>query len=228
MHGRTDFKEDRSFTTKVHEKIKRSQPHFLAALHYLCSILFTIFTNCNDSSGRITTNESDVNAEIDAAISCTANGLTVADSTLYMQGGGREFGKTIVNQQDRPKALPAGMVWIPGGEFSMGGVNPVGIHEGGNESMNDARPVHRVHVKGFLMDATEVTNKEFAAFVEATGYKTVAEIKPTKEEFPTVPEEDLVAGSVVFTPTLVADLKDHYQWWNYIHGRIGNIPRDLE
>ena len=126
---------------------------FLAAAALLCAILFTIFTNCNDSSGKINTNESDVNAKIDAAISCTANGLTVADSTLYMQGGGSEFSKTIVNQQDRPKALPAGMVWIPGGEFSMGGVNPVGMHEGGSESMNDARPVHRVHVKGFFMDA---------------------------------------------------------------------------
>jgi formylglycine-generating enzyme required for sulfatase activity len=88
-----------------------------------------------------------------------------------MQGGGSEFRKTLVNQQARPNAVPAGMVWIPGGEFSMGGVNPVGITEGGGESMNDARPVHRVHVKGFFMDESEVTNKEFAAFVKATGIK---------------------------------------------------------
>jgi len=109
------------------------------------------------------------------------------------------------------------MVWIPGGEFSMGGINPVGMNEGGSESMNDARPVHRVHVKGFFMDASEVTNKEFAAFVQATGYVTVAETKPTKEEFPTAPEEDLVAGSVVFTPTQVVDLKDHYESPAYEH-----------
>ena len=133
--------------------------------------------------------------------------------------------KLIVNEQDQPKVLPAGMVWIPGGEFSMGGINPVGMQEGGGESMNDARPVHRVHVKGFLMDVTEVTNKEFAAFVQATGYKTVAETRPTKEEFPTIPVEDLVAGSVVFTPTPVADLNDHYQWWNYIHGADWKHPQ---
>jgi formylglycine-generating enzyme required for sulfatase activity len=42
------------------------------------------------------------------------------------------------------------MVWIPGGEFSMGNVNPSGITDGGKESMNDTRPVHRVYVNGFF------------------------------------------------------------------------------
>ena len=93
------------------------------------------------------------------------------------------------------------MVWIPGGEFSMGGVNPVGMHDGGNQAMNDARPVHRVQCEaGFYMDESEVTNKEFAAFAEATGYVTIAEKKPSKTEFPDAPEADLVAGSIVFTP----------------------------
>ncbi len=45
------------------------------------------------------------------------------------------------------------------------------------------------------MDATEVTNAQFEKFVEATGYRTIAEIAPTKEEFPTAPPENLVAGS---------------------------------
>jgi formylglycine-generating enzyme required for sulfatase activity len=199
---------------------------FLSVTALVCVVLFTIFTKCNDSSGTITTKDTDVTGKIDAAISCTANGFTVADSTLYMHNGGIEFKKTIVDQQDKPNATPAGMVWIPGGEFSMGGVDPVGMQEGGSESMNDARPAHRVHVRGFFMDATEVTNKEFALFVHATGYKTVAETKPTKEEFPTAPEENLVAGSVVFTPTPVADLNDHYQWWDYIHGADWKHPRD--
>ena len=51
----------------------------------------------------------------------------------------------------------------------------------------DAQPVHRVYVDGFWMDRTEVTNAQFAAFVQATGYRTVAEIAPTKEEFPGAP-----------------------------------------
>ena len=39
----------------------------------------------------------------------------------------------------------------------------------------DEQPVHRVRVHGFWADITEVTNAQFAAFVAATGYKTVAE-----------------------------------------------------
>jgi len=89
------------------------------------------------------------------------------------------------------KARQKEMVWIPGGEFSMGATG----------SMADALPVHRVRVNGFYMDTTEVTNAEFAAFVKATGYVTVAEHKPTPEEFPEAPAANLVAGSLVFTAT---------------------------
>ena len=72
--------------------------------------------------------------------------------------------------------------------------------------VNDAQPIHRVYVDGFWMDKTDVTNEEFARFVNATGYLTVAEIAPTKEQFPAAPPENLVAGSVVFTPTAQAVL----------------------
>src|SRR5687768_2899115 len=82
------------------------------------------------------------NNKIDNVISCTSNGLTVADSTLYMHGGGSDYKRTLVNQGAAPPSIAAGMVWIPGGEFSMGGVNPVGMNDGGNDKMNDARPVH--------------------------------------------------------------------------------------
>jgi formylglycine-generating enzyme required for sulfatase activity len=125
-------------------------------------------------------------------------------------------------QYSGPK--PDSMVWIPGGEFSMGAVNPVGMLDGGNDAMNDARPVHRVIVRNFFMDETEVTNKQFAAFVKATGYVTIAEKKPTKEEFPGVPEENLVAGSAVFSPTDVSDLKNYLQWWKYISGADWKHP----
>ena len=74
----------------------------------LYAILLILFTNCDNSNGTIGTNDGDSNLKIDAAISCIPNGLTVADITLYMQGGGNEFSKTIVNQVDRPKALPVG------------------------------------------------------------------------------------------------------------------------
>ncbi|TMI78640.1 MAG: formylglycine-generating enzyme family protein, partial [Bacteroidetes bacterium] len=123
---------------------------------------------CNDSINKA--NSSDVaNTKIDDAISCSPRGLSVSDSVVYMQGGGSDFQLTRTNSLHYKGEIPTGMVWIQGGEFSMGSINPVGMLEGGHEPMNDARPVHRVIVKDFIMDATEVTNKQFAAFVKATG-----------------------------------------------------------
>src|SRR3954470_16659385 len=111
---------------------------------------------------------------------------------------------------------PAGMVWIPGGEFSMGSEDPTGCVCGGHDKMPDARPIHRVAVDGFWMDATEVTNEEFERFVKATGYVTVAERKPRQEDFPDAPPENLVPGSVVFKPTTeLVPLNNHLQWWEY-------------
>src|SRR5262249_45370817 len=61
--------------------------------------------------------------------------------------------------------------------------------------------------------------------VKATKYVTVAERTPTKEEFPTAPQENLVAGSVVFTPPASAvPLDNHYQWWAYIPGANWRHP----
>jgi len=162
-------------------------------------------------------------AKIDGAVSCTSIGLYPADSILYMQGGGSEYKSSVINI-GKPTVQVNGMVWIPGGEFSMGGVNPADMQDGGKETMNDARPVHQVYVDGFFMDEHEVTNAEFSEFVKATGYVTIAEQKPTRKEFPDAPEENLVAGSVVFTPTSTADLSNHYQWWNYVHGANWKHP----
>jgi formylglycine-generating enzyme len=99
-------------------------------------------------------------------------------------------------------AAPPGMVWIAGGEFTMG-TNDV-------RSFPNERPAHRVRVEGFWIDEHDVTNAEFAKFVEATGYVTTAEKKPNWEELkkqlpagtPKPDDSVLVAGSLVFTPTL--------------------------
>ncbi|MEL6739095.1 MAG: SUMF1/EgtB/PvdO family nonheme iron enzyme, partial [Planctomycetota bacterium] len=64
-------------------------------------------------------------------------------------------------------ASTEGMVWIPGGTYRMGSTDPL--------ARPDESPVHLVSLAGFWMDRTEVTNAQFAAFVEATGYVTVAE-----------------------------------------------------
>jgi formylglycine-generating enzyme required for sulfatase activity len=117
------------------------------------------------------------------------------------------------------------MNWIPGGEFSMGSQDPTKCSCGGHEAMPDARPVHRVYVDGFWMDQTDVTNEQFQKFVEATGYITVAEKAPTREEFPTAPAENLVAGSTVFTPTAgPVPLNNYFQWWSYVVGANWRHP----
>ena len=122
---------------------------------------------------------------------------------------------------------PAGMVWIPGGEFAMGTEDPTkSVCEGtGRETMADARPIHTVTVDGFWMDATEVTNEQFAQFVEATQYVSVAERKPKAEDFPGVPLEALVAGSIVFTPPKDAvSLSNFLAWWVYEAGASWRHP----
>ena len=135
------------------------------------------------------------------------------------------FLPTVESRIAAPTSVPAGMAWIPGGEFSMGMADPRGMAHGGDEAMSDARPIHRVHVDGFWMDRTDVTNAEFARFVKATGYVTVAERKPLAKDFPGVAAEQLVAGSIVFTPPdhSVA-LSDYSQWWRYAPGADWRHP----
>ena len=102
----------------------------------------------------------------------------------------------------------------------------------GNDSLcelpgltKDCLPIHAVQLDGFWIDRTEVTNAQFGKFVAATGYVTVAERKPTREEFPTAPPENLVAGSVVFTPTdRPVPLDNYFQWWTYVHGADWRHP----
>jgi sulfatase modifying factor 1 len=142
-----------------------------------------------------------------------------------------EFGPTTGGTPRPADDPPAGMVWIPGGEFSMGCADPRGIPHGGTDPMNDARPIHRVRVGGFWMDATEVTNDQFAAFVAATGHVTVAERPPRADDFPGAPPENLVAGSIVFTPPPEpVPLRDdtgaaHLRWWAYVPGADWRHPR---
>ena len=124
-----------------------------------------------------------------------------------------------------PGPAPEGMVWIPGGEFAMGSDDPTSSLCGGKDAMPDARPIHPVHVDGFWMDRTEVTNAQFEKFVQATGYVTVAEQTPRAEDFPDAPAVNLVAGAVVFTPPATAvPLNDHLQWWAYVRGANWRHP----
>jgi sulfatase modifying factor 1 len=135
------------------------------------------------------------------------------------------FGPTIPNTSPAPGPAPEGMAWIPGGEFSMGAQDPPGRDDAGMKATLDSRPVHRVYVGGFYMDQTDVTNRQFAAFVQATGYITVAERKPRAEDFPGAPPDNLIAGSVVFSPPdHPVSLHNHFQWWSYVPGANWRHP----
>ncbi len=126
-------------------------------------------------------------------------------------------------------AQPPGMVWVPGGSFTMG--------TEGDQARASERPAHRVRVDGFWMDATEVTNAQFAEFVKATGYVTVAERPADWEELkkqvppgtPKPPPEMLAPGSLVFTPPNQAvPLEQHAAWWRWTHGADWRHPEGPE
>jgi len=94
-----------------------------------------------------------------------------------------------------------------------------------DDHMPDARPWHRVYVDGYWMDKTDVTNEQFARFVGATGYVTIAERKPRAEDYPGAPPEKLIAGSVVFSPPDQAVALDNYlRWWHYVPGANWRHP----
>ncbi|MBY0522924.1 MAG: formylglycine-generating enzyme family protein [Gemmataceae bacterium] len=120
---------------------------------------------------------------------------------------------------------PPGMVWVPGGEFTMGTDSELG--------WPDEKPAHRVRVDGFWMDETEVTNQQFKAFVDATGYATTAEKAPVLEDImrqvppgtEPPPKEMLVPGSMVFLPTAgPVDTRNFAQWWHWTPGASWRCP----
>jgi sulfatase modifying factor 1 len=118
-----------------------------------------------------------------------------------------------------------GMVFIPGGSFSMGANN--------QQADKDEYPKHEVALSAFWIDKTEVTNAEFQKFVNATGYITTAEKKPDWEEMKkTLPagtakpsDDELVAASLVFRQTQQpVDLNDYNQWWDWVPGANWKHP----
>ncbi|MEY9558676.1 formylglycine-generating enzyme required for sulfatase activity [Sinorhizobium fredii] len=107
------------------------------------------------------------------------------------------------------------MVWIPGGTFLMGS----------DRHYPEEAPAHKVEVTGFWMDACTVTNQEFAAFVEATGYVTLAERPVDPKDYPGAKPDMLAPASVVFSkPRTRVDLRNHYNWWAYLRGANWRHP----
>ncbi len=86
-------------------------------------------------------------------------------------------------------------------------------------------PVHEVHVAAFALDRYAVTNAQFAEFVDATGYVTIAERPLDAGLIPDVDPQHLAPGSLVFTPTGgPVDLRDHRRWWRWVVGASWRRP----
>ncbi len=96
-----------------------------------------------------------------------SGGLTLASTATAAQPAPRNDAHKPVLSRVEPAhgPVPPGMVYIPGATFRMGF----------DHAHDDERPVHAVTVRPFLLDRHEVTNRQFAEFVEATGYITQAE-----------------------------------------------------
>jgi sulfatase modifying factor 1 len=106
-------------------------------------------------------------------------------------------------------------VWIPGGWFRMGS----------DTHYPEEAPAHDEQIEGFWMDRYAVTNAQFAAFVAATGYITVAERPLDPSDFPDAPPENLAPGSMVFTRTKgPVDLRHLSQWWTWTPGASWRHP----
>src|SRR5215472_2606572 len=126
---------------------------------------------------------------------------------------------TKAPSRSRVHPLHKDMVWIPGGTFLMGS----------NHHYPEEAPAHLMTVSGFWMDQCSVTNAQFDAFVESTGYVTIAERVPDASLYPGALPKMLVPGSVVFKqPSHQVDLRNHYNWWGWLPGADWRHPEGPE
>jgi formylglycine-generating enzyme required for sulfatase activity len=113
------------------------------------------------------------------------------------------------------KIYTKGMVQVIGGLFKMGS----------DAHYSEEAPQREVRVDGFWIDAHTVTNREFAAFVEQTGYTTVAERPLNPADFPGAKPELLRPGSLVFRMSNgPVDLRNMANWWEYVPGACWRHP----
>jgi formylglycine-generating enzyme required for sulfatase activity len=107
------------------------------------------------------------------------------------------------------------LVQVRGGAFQMGSA----------DFYPDEAPVHTATVDDFAIERHPVTNAQYAEFVAATGYVTVAERALDPAQYPGVAAADLQPGALVFRPTPgPVDLRDWRQWWDWAPGASWRHP----
>lgn len=127
---------------------------------------------------------------------------------------------------------PEGMIWVENKTFIQG------AKKGDYYAMSREKPAHKVKVDGFFIDITEVTNKQFKAFVDATGYVTVAERpidwetmkKSLPKGTPKPPDSILQPGSLIFNKNVntEANMGNYSQWWIWKIGANWKHPSGPE
>ena len=119
----------------------------------------------------------------------------------------------LISDGPPPNSPP--MIRIGGGQFRMGS----------DRHYAEEAPRRTARVQDFWIDPTPVTNRQFAEFVDATGYVTLAETAPTLADYPDADPAMLKAGSAVFHATRCpVDLRDHTRWWRYVFGACWRDP----
>lgn len=151
-----------------------------------------------------------VTAVVTAALAWVVMGI---ESPPPSQTAAIDRSCSVPSTSDESPTSHPGMAWVSGGGFTMGAEYAY-LEEG---------PAFQTEVDGFWMDVNEVTNGQFAEFVSATGYLTLAE-RGTDD--PQVPLEQQVPGSAVFTPFMEnGEFNDPMQgWWGFIEGADWQHP----
>ncbi len=134
----------------------------------------------------------------------------------------------LLKEQPKNVPTPNGMVWVEGKTFVQG------AKQADQFAMPREKPAHEVTVDGFFIDVTEVTNKQYKAFVDATNYITVAERpidwevmkKDVPEGTPKPADSALQPGSLIFNKNLnaVANMNNYAQWWVWETGANWKHP----
>ena len=114
-----------------------------------------------------------------------------------------------------PEVVLTELIDLPGGSFRMGSTS----------FYPEEAPIHTVTVGSFAVERHPVTNAQFAEFVSATSYVTVAEQPIDPALYPGADAGDLCPGGMVFRPTTgPVDLRDWRQWWDWIPGANWRHP----
>lgn len=118
-------------------------------------------------SGRILGAPRDRTMEFFVAAFDTTTRVAFADLDALVVGPPSQLPPPTAHSS-RTALLAPGMVRVPGGSYAQGRLLPDGPA--------DETPRHKVSLDAFLIDASEITRSQFAAFVADTRYKSVAEI----------------------------------------------------